>query len=248
MTTLKTDLEDHAFRNILVYLSRTDSLIHFIDQKIITLNKKLFSDFETQEILEAFIIKAICDWEWFIERHITHLLTRDTSKLSEHLILTLPKEISFDEGTAILNGTGYFNFKNCTDIKSLANRILTESNNPFPAIPKEVITNIDDLFIIRNYIAHKSNKAKKSLSTFYKKININDFIEPGNYLFQISKDETNPKFTNFYLHIFSLFMSAFQMWEHLFPNSFEELKEEGQFNEKSMEKLLHLLQFRKADD
>jgi hypothetical protein len=248
MENLKTDLNDPAFRNILVYLSRTDSLIKFVDEKIIKLRGRLFSDLETHEIIEAFVIKYICDWEWFIERHFTHLLTRNTSKLAEYLTLKIPQIITFDEGTAILNGTGYFDFKNCTDIKSQGKKFLTVENNPFPAIEKDVTQNIDNLYIIRNYIAHKSNKSKKTLTKFYSENGITNFIEPGEYLIKLHVGETAPKFTNLYTHTFSLFMSVFQMWESLFPKSFDELKVNGEFNEKSMQKLLLLLNFRSAGE
>jgi hypothetical protein len=246
MTALQKDLAGITFRNVLVYLSRTDSMIRFVDEKIVKLKGKLFSDLETYETLEAFVIKFICDWEWFIERHIIHLLIKDTSKLSEYLTLTLPTTISYDEGTAILNGTGYFDFKNCSDIKSIAKRILTTQNNSFISITKEVSKNIDDFYVIRNYVAHKSNKSKKTLFTFYNGINIHQFVEPGEYLVRMHHDEIDQKYTYFHYHAFSLFMSAFQMWETLFPSSFEELKENGDFNQNSMQKLINLLSFRKA--
>jgi hypothetical protein len=245
MKALQDDLSDPAFRNILVYLSRTDSLIKFVDGKIIGLRGKLFSDLETYETIEAFAIKFICDWEWFIERHLINLLVRDTSKLSNYLTLTLPFKISFDEGAAILNGTGYFDFKNCSDIKAIGKRILTEQNNCFQAITKETSKNIDDLYLIRNYIAHKSNKSKKTLFSFYNSISIPDFIEPGEYMVRKHHNETDSKFNYFYYHTFSLFMSAFQMWEKLFPNSFEELKVNGEFDQTSMQRLINLLTFRK---
>jgi len=248
MNQIQKDLTDHAFRNILVYLSRTDSMLRFIGEKIGSLRGKLFSNLETHEIIEAFVIKFICDWEWFIERHVVHLMSRDTTQLSEHLTLTLPTTISFEEGVAILNGTGYFNFKNCSDIKALAKKIIIAQNNSFPSITQDAIKNIDNLYTIRNYIAHKSNKSKKTLTALYTQIGITSFIEPGEYLLLKHKDETDPKYTNFYYHCFSLFMSAFQMWEFLFPHSFEELKVNGEFNAESMQRLLHLLTFRKAGD
>jgi hypothetical protein len=134
----------------------------------------------------------------------------------------------------------------CSDIKSIAKRILTTQNNSFLSLTKEVSKNIDDLYIIRNYVAHKSNKSKKKLSTFYPGINIQRFVEPGEYLVKMHQDETDSKYTYFHYHAFSLFMSAFQMWETLFPNSFEELKENGDFNQNSMQKAINLLSFRKA--
>lgn len=245
MTALQNNLSDPAFKNILVYMSRADSMIRFIDEKINKLKNKLFTTLETYETIEAFVIKFICDWEWFIERHFIHLLTRDTSKLSEHLTINLPKQMSFDEGLAILNGTGYFNFKNCSDIKGLAKKLLSLANNSFLSITKEATKNIDDLYIIRNYIAHKSNKSKKALSSFYNQENIIEFIEPGEYLVKKHISESDEKYTYFHYHSFSLFMSAFQMWESLFPLSFEELKENGEFNQNSMQRLLLLMTFKK---
>lgn len=244
MKEIYSDIKDPCFRNIYSYLSRSDSLIQFTQEKIIKLNGNFFSNFETQEVLEALIIKFVCDWEWFIERHIIHLLARDTSTLSDFLSLKLPKVISFDEASAILNGTGYFNFKNCTDIKSLAKKILVKENNSFESLEKEVINNINNLYVIRNYIAHRSTKSKKTLSSYYTKVGIVKFIEPGEYFGLIYQNEKDPNFTNFFAHTFSLLMSSLQMWEFLFPKSLDQFQEDGSMTQQSILKLLNFLRLR----
>jgi hypothetical protein len=241
MNAIQIDLNDQAFRDIFVYLRRTDSFIRFVNEKIISLRGKLFSDVETFETIEAFIIKYVCDWEWFVERLITYLLAKDTSKLAEYLAYTLPKTITFEEASAILNGTKYFDFKNCSDVRVIGKRILTEQNNPFQVIEKGVVKNIDSLYIIRNFIAHKSNKSKNTLRVLYTQSGYSDFMEPGDYLIRRHKDEALPEFTNLYFHTFSLFMSALQMWEFLFPNSLEEFKEDGKITQDSMQKLMLFL-------
>src|SRR5687768_9391088 len=162
LSYLQSDLSDKCFRDILVYISRTFSLIDFINEKIIKLKGKLFGEFETEETLEAFSIKLLCDWEWLIERVLINSLIKDTSNLSAHLNLELPSTISYDVGFSILNGTRYFDIKNTANLKGLAKKILIEQNNPFNKISKDRCGSIDDFYIIRNYIAHKSEASKRT--------------------------------------------------------------------------------------
>lgn len=247
MKKIQTDINDKAFQNILVYISRTFSLIDFINEKIVKLNGKVFGKFETEETLEAFSIKLLCDWEWFIERTIINCLIRDTTKLSEHLNLDLPKAIPYDVGFAILNGTTYFDIKNSGNLKKLTKNILAEVNNPFNAVKKDRYNSIDEFYVIRNYIAHKSEASKRSFKKFLQvKHNINDFIEPGEFLLTQQPNTSNVLFNNFNIHATAFWVSAVDIWEFLFPDSFKEIVDEkGEFTAESMLKLKQLATFRK---
>lgn len=70
MDKLRNDIQNKCFQDILLYISRTFSLVDFIHERIVKLKGKLFGEFEIEETLEAFSIKLICGWEWFIERTI----------------------------------------------------------------------------------------------------------------------------------------------------------------------------------
>lgn len=247
MDKLQTDIQDKCFQDILVYISRTFSLIDFINEKIIKLKGKLFGEFETEETLEAFSIKLLCDWEWFIERTIINCLIKDTSALSGHLNLNLPPTIPYDVGFAILNGTNYFDIKNSGNLKGLTKKILVEKLNPFGSLPKDRCDSIDEFYLIRNYIAHKSEASKRS----YKKLllerkNIIEFIEPGKYLLLSTDNARHPLENNFNLHGCAFWVSALDVWEFLYPNSHKEiLDDKGEFNQESMNKLKQMATFRK---
>lgn len=246
MNKLQLNIEDKGFQDILVYISRTFSLIDFIYEKIIKFKGKLFGEFETEETLEAFSIKLVCDWEWFIERTIINCLIKDTSALSAHLNLNLPKSITYDVGFAILNGTGYFDIKNTGNLKGITKKVLTEDLNPFTRISKDRCDSIDDFYIIRNYIAHKSEASKRN----YKKLlldrkQITNFIEPGKYLLRGPAGAGHPFETNFNFHGCAFWVSALDIWGFLYPDSQADiLDEKGDFTHESMVKLKNLAAFR----
>jgi len=248
MNKLRNDIQDKCFQDILAYISRTFSLIDFIHEKIVKLKGKLFGEFETEETLEAFSIKLVCDWEWFIERTMINCLIKDTSGLSTHLNLNLPPTITYDVGFAILNGTGYFDIKSTGNLKGLAKKVLIENLNPFVKISKDRCDSIDDFYIIRNYIAHKSEASKRS----YKKLlldrkNITEFIEPGKYLLRGPEGAGDPFDTNFNFHGCAFWVSALDIWGFLYPDSQRDiLDNNGDFTQESMIKLTRIATFRKA--
>ncbi|MGZ3837804.1 MAG: hypothetical protein ACXVPE_16300 [Bacteroidia bacterium] len=243
---MQKDLQDKGLQNIMVYISRTFSLIDFINQKIISLKGTLFGEFETEETLEAFSIKLLCDWEWFIERTLINCLIKDTTNLSSHLNIDLPKTITHDVGFAILNGTNYFDIKSTGNLKGLAKNILVRENNPFVEIKKDRCNSIDDFYIIRNYIAHKSEASKRSFKKLLlSKHNIKDFIEPGKFLLKYEENSTNILKNNFNVHACGFWVSALDIWEFLFPNSYKEILDTtGEFTQTSMNKLKSLAYFR----
>lgn len=250
MKKLRQHTQDKCFQDILVYISRTFSLTDFIHEKIVKQKGEIFAEFEIEETLEAFSIKVLCDWEWLVERTIINCLIKDTSALSAHLNLNLPKTITYDVGFAILNGVGYFDIKSTGNLKGLTKKVLTDDLNPFAKISKDRCDSIDDFYIIRNYIAHRSEASKRS----YKKLlldkkQITDFIEPGKYLLRGPDGPGDPFDTNFNLHGCAFWVSALDIWQFLFPDSHNEiLDEKGNFTHESMFKLKSLATFRKPSN
>lgn len=249
MNEIKVDLNEICFQNILIYISRTHSLIDFLNTKIISNKQKIFGIFETEEILEAFLIKIICDWEYFIENTIISCISKNTKTLSEYLGLQLPITMTIDECTAILNGFGYFNVKNVTNLKTLSRKILNLKLNPFLNISKENTKTIDNMYILRNYIAHKSKVSYRALLKIYKQdYNINVFVEPGKFLLMHDNKLNHPLYDYFNSHIISFWLAALEIWEYLYPNSFKEITEkDGTFSQNSMNKLTVLVNFRKPE-
>ena len=120
-----------GYQYTIMYMARIHSQAEFLFAKVLALRGKVYSNYEASEIIEAFTIKTICDWEWYAEKIICECLKIDTSQLSLQLELDLPKTISNDECIAYLNGLGYFDLKNASNLKSIGKKILTEKLNPF---------------------------------------------------------------------------------------------------------------------
>ena len=180
-----------GYQYTIMYMARINSQAEFLFAKVLALRGKVYSNYEASEIIEAFTIKTICDWEWYAEKMICECLKRDTSQLSKQLELNLPKTISYDECVAYLNGLGYFDLKSASNLKSIGRKILTDKKNPFQNISSESKNNIDDFYSLRNYVAHKSSKSKRTLIKTYSKYKQNEFIEVGDFL--LSKTDEGKK-------------------------------------------------------
>ena len=180
-----------GYQYTIMYMARINSQAEFLFAKVLALRGKVYSNYEASEIIEAFTIKTICDWEWYAEKMICECLKRDTSQLSKQLELNLPKTISYDECVAYLNGLGYFDLKSASNLKSIGRKILTDKKNPFQNISSEAKNNIDDFYSLRNYVAHKSSKSKRTLIKTYSKYKQNEFIEVGDFL--LSKTDEGKK-------------------------------------------------------
>lgn len=189
---------------------------------------------EIELIEEAFLIKHIAEFEVLIQNLFAYCVAIDTSNLSEHLDLDLPKKIRFDNAYAIINGLNFFTITTTDELKGLAKKIIVEDNNPFKLLDKQTLNRIDEAYIIRNYVAHKSKRSKKRLLKMYKdKYQIDDFILPGAFLKQ--KDSNllgNPYRADIYYGAF-MYVSTFT-WKHLDPTSYkfvfeDETSEEGIF-------------------
>jgi hypothetical protein len=189
--------------------------LKFLKDKILYGNN-LFTLPEKKEILEAFLIKIIAEWDNFLEKSLVYLTKDDTSKLSEYLGLNLPPKINFDTCQAILNGLNYFDIKSSSNLKSIAKKILPDSNNPFQHIESKLYTIVDDLYIIRNYVAHKSKASKRSLTTLYKKKGREEFIEPGYYFME---DENEHNFWVGYMGILIKFST--DIWKNVDSETYE---------------------------
>lgn len=230
-----------GFQYTIMYMSRIHSQAEFLFAKVLMLRDKLFSNYEASEIIEAFTIKTICDWEWYIEKMICECLKDDTSQLAKQLELNLPKSISIDECVAYLNGLGYFDLKNVSNLKSIGKKILTKSNNPFEKISNESKNHIDDFYALRNYVAHRSNKSKKTLMNIFQKYNQKEFVEVGQFLLEkTQKEKTTIRFQDFGG---SFWLGAFNIMEFLYPKTFKWIVQDEKFyNEKCHLRFHYLMQ------
>ncbi|QEM12593.1 hypothetical protein [Mucilaginibacter rubeus] len=213
-----------GYQYTIMYMSRTHSLAEFIFSKILAYQGKLFSDLEAFEVVEAFTIKTICDWEWYCERMICEFLKQDTSQLSNELGLTLPSTITTDECIGYLNGLGYFDLKSASNLKAIAKKVLPKKNNPFDNINAEARNRIDDYYVIRNYVAHKSQKSRRSLLKVYEKYNQKGFEEAGSFL--LNKNDPKGKSIRFQEFGSAFWLAAFKLLESAYPKIYKWIVED----------------------
>lgn len=222
----------------IMYMARLFSQAAFLSHKIMKLTGKVFSKYEVQQVFEAFTIKTLCDWEWYIEKIICECLKTDTSKLANQLSLNLPKKITTDECIAYLNGLGYFDLKGANNLKAISKKILIDNQNPFLNLNKDACKRIDDYYIIRNYIAHRSNKSKKSLITMYTRYKQDKFIEAGDFLLSI-----DPIKNDLHIQLFesSFWLTSYNILEFLYPKTYNWIMgNEEVYNDKCQERF-HIL-------
>lgn len=224
------EFQTNGYQYTIMYMARIHSQAECLFAKVLSLRDKLFTNYEASEIIEAFTIKTICDWEWYVEKIICECLKDDTRQLSKHLDLDLPKSITIDECIGYLNGLGYFDLKDVDHLKSIAKNILIDSKNPFKNINTEAKKYINDFYKLRNYVAHRSKKSKKALIKIYQNYNQKDFIEVGDFL--LRKSNSNDKKIRFQDFGGSFWLASFNILEFLYPKTYKWIvRDEKVYNE-----------------
>lgn len=184
-------------------------------------NPILFDEDERTLIEEAFLVKHIAEWETFLHNIITYCIAIDPSQLAKHLDLELPKKFSFDSATAILHGINYLSITSSSELKKLAKKIITEENNPFEQFTSKWLNHIDEVYALRNYVAHKSRKSKSNLLKMYaNRYSINEFVSPGKFLSGKTIDEYG-EYIRSHLYYGSFMSIATLIWKHLDPKSYK---------------------------
>jgi len=159
----------NGYTNLLVKVTEAESLT--------------LANAEKKEIFEAFLLKIYGAWELFVGELLVDCLSRDTSQYAIDRGVDLPKDLSRTICACLLTGMAFFDFRDISDLVGKAKRILVKENNPFQVIPRDHGKKIDEFRIMRNYIAHRSDTAKRRLKLMYKNVyTMNRFREPGDFL------------------------------------------------------------------
>jgi hypothetical protein len=176
-------------------IQHTDLLVKIIKAKGIILSpdeeKEILPKLlpaEKRQIHEAFVLRICATWEILAENVFIECLLHDTSKYKDRTGITLPrKKLTRDICKGLVSGLGYFSFGDAGKLKGEAKKYLAERCNPFKEISSDITTKINEFYLIRNYIAHRSNAAKQSLKRMYKQPYRMRFRPPGNFLFDMVK-------------------------------------------------------------
>ena len=153
---------------------------------------------EKTEIFEAFVFKIHTTWEVFVEALLIDSLNRDTSQYAKYMNRPLPKHLSRNICEIMLLGLGYLDWKGATQLRAKTKNILVPEHNPFQKIPKTSIKKIDQFYTIRNYLAHYSIVAGRSLSKMYKNnFKMKNFSQPGEFLYATDQKTKDTRLGNY---------------------------------------------------
>jgi len=170
-----------TFQSFEYWMSR---YINFLN-KLMAARRVVATELEKKEVLEAFVFKIVAAWEVFAEDLMVDCLNRDSSQYGEYMQLPrLAKHLPRSVCRAMLTGLGYTDFKSISNLKKTAKNVLTPSNNPYKAIPHSDGEVIDEFTKMRNFLAHYSTVAKRSLLNSYKRNHkLKNFREPADFLY-----------------------------------------------------------------
>ncbi len=151
--------------------------------KIVHSERVIKTQQEKRDVAESVLLRVCAYWESFVDEHLIDCANVDSSKLAAHFGVPLPKHLSKATCQALLFGDSYRDFKSVGDLKGFSKKVLSDTCNPFLAITSGDAKSIDEVYVIRNYLAHYSFKAKRRLHDLYKKeYDMHNFVEPGQFL------------------------------------------------------------------
>jgi len=152
-------------------------------ERIAEAKRVVQSKTEKQDVAESVLLRLCAHWERFVDEHLVDCVNCDHSKLNEFLGLAIPRHPSRNVCEAILFGGSYRDFRSFGDLKGFTKRVLPDDSNPFLVITPAQGSKIDEVFKMRNYLAHYSSAARRALDRMYEQsYGIKRFQEPGRFL------------------------------------------------------------------
>ena len=160
---------------------------------------KQFDKEQKTELVEALAVRICTLWSILVEDLLIDCLNRNSERYADFMnVPRLPKHIPRLQCEFMLNGIGYFDVKSVEDIQKKAKDILLDINNPFNHITNADKKKINELFTMRNYLAHYSRQSDRKLFNIYKDTyRMKKFSEPGNFLSAIGTKLGKPRFHDY---------------------------------------------------
>ena len=138
---------------------------------------------DKRDLAESVLLRLCANWESFVDEHLVDCVNRDHSKLSEFLGVSIPAHPSKDLCHALIFGESYRDFPSFGALKGFSKKILPDSSNPFLEVSQSSAKRIDEVYRIRNYLAHYSTRSRRSLAHMYREdYKLTRFKEPGAFL------------------------------------------------------------------
>jgi hypothetical protein len=151
--------------------------------RILDAQRVIRTQTEKQDIAESVLLRLTAHWERFVDEHLVDCVNVDHSRLNDFLGVTIPRHPTRNLCKAVLFSGGYKDFKSFGDVKGFTKKVLPDDSNPFLAVTGAHAGKIDEVFKIRNYLAHYSAVARRALDRLYKDVyGLGRFEEPGRFL------------------------------------------------------------------
>lgn len=156
--------------------------VDFLD-RILGAQRVVGSIEDKREIAESTLLRICAYWESFVDEELVDCANIDSSTLPEFTGVRLPTNLPRAVCEAILFRGGYLDFPSVGALKGFAKRALAETVNPFAKIRPATAAKIDEVFTIRNYLAHQSKASRRALMKMYREnYDLGRFQEPGRFL------------------------------------------------------------------
>lgn len=152
-------------------------------EKAIAAQRVIRTAQEKRDLAESVLLRLLANWERFVDEQLVDCVNIDHSKLSEYVGVNIGPHPTKNTCEAILFGGGYRDFPSYGALKGFSKKVLPESSNPFIQVHSSRTSAIDEMYKLRNYLAHYSSPARRALHRMYcDKYHYTNFIEPGRFL------------------------------------------------------------------
>jgi len=186
------------YRDLLTKIKHTDKISYDNPEVIKSLKTTGIDLREKKEVFEALFLKIYVTWEILVEELLIDCLNRDISQYATHKETTFPKHLPRSVCKALITGLRYFDVRSVGEIQKISRQILIDRYNPFKSIDEPSKKRINETYIIRRYLAHYSDQAKRELRRLYKdKYNLKHFRQPGDFLFAFDKETKQIRLANY---------------------------------------------------
>lgn len=152
-------------------------------EKVIRAQRVIGTAEEKRDLAESIVLRLIANWENFVDEHLVACVNCHPSNLHEFLGVPVPKHPDVNLCRALIFGDGFRDFQSTSALIRFSRKLLPEEGNPFLAIKKTHKAKIDEMYRVRNYLAHYSAKSRRDLWRMYKTTYHYDrWMEPGKFL------------------------------------------------------------------